>query len=426
MVKKIRELINYLLLNPLFLSSIILCFLFYTGVINPNNKNSFISLIPISEIKELEGIVVSAPVKSLTNENYYFIDLNVTAVKSKENIYSQGKGIIKLLLKSDFVESLYPNKLNSKSKRNLLIESGLNIKLVVKSLNEDLFLVTDILDSFYEKSFKGRIFYFRALCRLNFKRLLNSWGNAGGLLLALLSGSKEYTDTSLNLSFKRAGLSHILALSGMHLSLFGSLGFFVAKRFSSKKKAYNTKMLLILLFVWFAGFTPSLLRAFIFSIIIYILTALHIKKINDISSLSLCFLIHSAIQPTHIQTPAFMLSYGALFGIITVGSFFKGKLSKIFALKIVDNFCDSFGAQICTFPILIHLFGEVAPIGVISSLIVSPLLTIFLYTGLIGIIICMIIPFLSPAFNDIIDVIYNIISNFIVYFSSFPLITLRN
>ena len=197
-------------------------------------------------------------------------------------------------------------------------------------------------------------------------------------------------------------------------------------RFSSKKKAYNTKMLLILLFVWFAGFTPSLLRAFIFSIIIYILSALHIKKINDISSLSLCFLIHSAIQPTHIQTPAFMLSYGALFGIITVGSFFKEKLSKIFALKIVATFCDSFGAQICTFPILIYLFGEVAPIGVISSLIVSPLLTIFLYTGLIGIIICMIIPFLSPAFNDIIDVIYNIISNLIVYFSSFPLITLRN
>ena len=244
MVKKIRELINYLLLNPLFLSSIILCFLFYTGVINSNNKNSFVSLIPISEIKELEGIVVSAPVKSLTNENYYFIDLNVTAVKSKENIYSQGKGIIKLLLKSDFVESLYPNKLNSKSKRNLLIESGLNIKLVVKSLNEDLFLVTDILDSFYEKSLKGRIFYFRALCRLNFKRLLNSWGNAGGLLLALLSGSKD----DVNNEFTTVGVAFDNFEDGsMDYKFFSYEGPFPENKFVENKLPLSIKELKVYL-----------------------------------------------------------------------------------------------------------------------------------------------------------------------------------
>ena len=46
------------------------------------------------------------------------------------------------------------------------------------------------------------------------------WGSAGGLLLALLSASKEYTSSAFSDAFRLAGLSHILALSGMHVSIF--------------------------------------------------------------------------------------------------------------------------------------------------------------------------------------------------------------
>ena len=49
------------------------------------------------------------------------------------------------------------------------------------------------------------------------------WNEAGGLFLALISGIREYTDQSAADSFRRAGLSHILALSGMHLSLFSGI-----------------------------------------------------------------------------------------------------------------------------------------------------------------------------------------------------------
>ena len=71
---------------------------------------------------------------------------------------------------------------------------------------------------------------FRALCRLYFKRMMFAWGSAGGLLLALLCGARDFTESETADAFRMAGLSHILALSGMHLSLFYGLAAFAGKK----------------------------------------------------------------------------------------------------------------------------------------------------------------------------------------------------
>ena len=81
----------------------------------------------------------------------------------------------------------------------------------------------------------GKIQKSRAFCRLEFKRMMFSWGKAGGFLLALLSGSKEYLDIDLVENFKKSGLSHILALSGMHLSLLSGIAAFIGKKIGIKK-----------------------------------------------------------------------------------------------------------------------------------------------------------------------------------------------
>jgi len=69
-------------------------------------------------------------------------------------------------------------------------------------------------------------------------------------------------------AFRNAGLSHILALSGMHLSLVSGIAFFAGMRLFGKTKSYIFQFCAVSLFVWFAGFSPSLLRAFLCSVLL--------------------------------------------------------------------------------------------------------------------------------------------------------------
>ena len=120
-----------------------------------------------------------------------------------------------------------------------------------------------------------------------FKRLMYKWGNAGGLLLALLCGAREYTDIAIAENFKNAGLSHVLALSGMHLSMFSSIAVLIGNKIGRKKLTYAIRIIVLILFVWFAGFSPSLLRAFICSTLTLI--ALMSSSKNPDMLLILCF-----------------------------------------------------------------------------------------------------------------------------------------
>ena len=103
------------------------------------------------------------------------------------------------------------------------------------------------------------------------------WGNAGGLLLALLSSSKEYTSFEFSNAFRLAGLSHILALSGMHVSIFSTLTEKSFFKIFGKNKTNFLSLIIVLLFVWFAGIAPSLTRAMISTIIIFIAAKLNLK-----------------------------------------------------------------------------------------------------------------------------------------------------
>jgi len=101
----------------------------------------------------------------------------------------------------------------------------------------------------------------RALLRFAFMRMLYGWGNAGGLLLALLAADKAFLPQNCTEAFRNAGLAHILALSGMHLSLIGTAALQGGRLFGHKKRALYFSLAAVCAFVWFAGSAPSLNRA---------------------------------------------------------------------------------------------------------------------------------------------------------------------
>lgn len=410
--------------NPIIYSCLICAVLFYSGIIKISEKSSFHSLVPESKIVSVSGEIAGSPVK-LSSNDLYSVRLKAESVISSDGIKSSAEGIAQVFLPSSIVEALYPGKLFSTSKNtgNFICEPGnvveLNGKFSSKK-NNSIFYCSNGKALYWNSSPKGKMNYGRAVCRLQLKRMLYAWGEAGGLLLALLTGSKEYTDKFTADSFRKAGLSHILALSGMHLSIFAGISLFFDKKLKNYKYKIISKPVSIILFVWFAGLSPSLLRAFICSTISFFQQITKVRKYSMINILCASFLIQSCLTPSDIYNTGFILSYSALAGILILSQFFNKILIPFIPLKISSSISASTAAQVFTAPVSLVLFGTFCPFGIIASSIVSPLITIFIYVGLILITINLIFPDLLNISGIFVNFLYTVIKNIVILFSRLP------
>jgi competence protein ComEC len=247
-----------------------------------------------------------------------------------------------------------------------------------------------------------------------------SWGSGGGLLLALLCGAREYTEAATSEAFRRAGLSHILALSGMHLSMFSAIALFFGSRTGVRKLTFILRITALFGFVWFAGFSPSLVRAFICALLTIAATIAGAQKPDMLSILCFSFLLQSALCPQDIHNAAFILSYGALAGILFTSSFFNRFYSKLTPRTVAGSLSAATGAQTFTAPISLKLFGSFSPIGIISATVVSPFVTVFIYSGLLLIILSLIFPILSKPSGIFINLQYTVIKYIVNIFSLVP------
>ena len=417
--------LDKLLRRPVLFAVFISCFVLYSGFFKISSKNPAVFLFAAEEICQIEGKILSSPVKT-SSDKYYFCDFMLTKVFKENYAASSAKGIIKLYIPKQDIEALYPDHLYSTSNANKtktsIFESGLFASFT-GTFNQDLcFYSKNCKEVFWKKDFAGRLSYFRAVCRLNFKRLMYKWGGAGGFLLALLCGSKDFLEKITAEAFRKAGLSHILALSGMHLSLFSSLALFTGKKTGSIRISYLLQLIVISIFVWFAGLSPSLLRAFICTLLSVIAAISGISWIKTFDILCISFLIQCAVCPSHIQNAGFLLSYGALAGICLLSSFFHRLFVRVIPDKVSSSFSASLAAQSLTAPISLLLFGSFAPVGIIATMFISPLVTYFIYFGLFLIILTLVFPILQFPSAFFMNFLYTMIKNLVLFFSRAPLL----
>ena len=417
------------LLKPVFLSSLICLFVFYSGLFNIPDRKSPRSLLKTEEITFVSGKIVSSPAKT-GNGSYYSASLSLESAADARQYKSSANGLIKVMIPAALAEAYSPGKLFSQSRKkdspgapgvqqNFLFESGAYCSFRGR-LSEKGFYVRECKAAWWPPTSRGRLAHLRALFRLQFKRLMYSWGSGGGLLLALLCGAREYTDTDTQDSFRRAGLSHILALSGMHLSMFSAIAMFFGKRAGIKKLTFVLRIVTLIAFVWFAGFSPSLTRAFICAMLMIAASIAGAKKPDMFSILCFSFLLQSAICPQDIHSVAFILSYGALAGILLTSRFFNMFYSKFSPRMIASSLSAATGAQTVTAPISLKIFGAFSPIGIVSSTVVSPFITIFIYSGLLLILLSLIFPFLAKPSGIFINLQYTVITYIVSFFSLVP------
>lgn len=439
-------------LPPVRIAAVILALALYARLVKPADPHTFRCCMPLDKLGSVSGLVASNPSKT-SSGRFYSLLLDAERAGSADMSCS-ARGRVRLLVPSELVEALYPGKLFSLSKKDVPVEQGASLVCTVRRVKESSDAGTPttsaggartvsaataarraksdtpsvpvfIAETTSFAGWKNGICRLRALSRLYLKRVLYAWGDAGGLLLALVSGSREYTDEKLAQAFQNAGLAHILALSGMHLSLFISAASF-SKFLVGKKAASALSLILMCAFMWFAGASPSLVRAFLCVFVALIARFLFIELSEKGSFDCLCaaFIVQTALLHADIYSAAFMLSYAAIAGILLISPLVRPFLCSFLPQKLAESASATAGAWLATSPLTAVLFGHIAPVGLISSIIVTPLASVFFIAGCIGVFFCLILPFLLYPLNGIMHMLYAALKYAVLFFARFKPIDL--
>ena len=412
--------------NFFLLPALLLAALLYLKICPVQTAKPYYSLVPLNDAAAFEGRVAKSPVKLGGKRKSFKLTLNLSRVWSKNGLAAAAEGQADVYLPAELCEIYQPGKLYTAwrgSKADFLLDQGARVRLeagpaVFKKAAS--FESKKIISCSYDGGLWGSLQKIRALSRLHFARLMFAWGEAGGLLLALLSGSRDYLDSGAGDAFRLAGLSHILALSGMHLSLIGGLAFAFGKKAAGKKAALALEFFCMLAFVWFAGKSPSLFRALLCSLCALCSGLFKLKARSGLNSLALVFIIHCSLFAADAFELSFMLSYGALFGILAFNEFVAKRLLRSFPSGAGSSLASSVGAQLATAPISLKFFGLVAPGGVAASAALSPLVTLFVYAGLFCVFVSLAFPFAAPFCGGLLGFLYELISRAVFFFAKIP------
>ncbi|MBO4323320.1 MAG: ComEC/Rec2 family competence protein [Clostridia bacterium] len=224
--------------------------------------------------------------------------------------------------------------------------------------------------------------------------LLKEGGTSPDVALAVVIGDASRLDEEEKNNFRLTGIAHIFAVSGMHVGLlFLSLSFVF--RFIKIKRGIKSAIIFLALAFYsgVCGFSASSLRAALMCGA-YLFARSIGEKPDGVNALSLAAAIVALISPTDVLGVGYILSFTVSLSILAVSppirrktAFLGEKFSLAFAVLIA--------AELAAFPISVIYFGYFPTVALIANLLFIPIITATYYLLWAGIIIDLILPFLS-------------------------------
>lgn len=219
------------------------------------------------------------------------------------------------------------------------------------------------------------------------------------LLTGILIGNKDNLSKDVQESFRNSNLSHMLAVSGAHVTyVILGITFILKKSKINKRISKIITIVLLILFIYLTGGTPSVTRACIMAIYI-IFASLIYKKPNILASISISLLIILIINPYKILDVGMQLSYGGTLGIILLNKILKEKIkfpkskNKIInklITSIKEMMIVSISANLIIFPIVAYHYNTISLTFLISNILAGPILGLIIILGFITIFISFI------------------------------------
>ncbi|MCP5322652.1 MAG: ComEC/Rec2 family competence protein [Candidatus Paracaedibacteraceae bacterium] len=224
-------------------------------------------------------------------------------------------------------------------------------------------------------------------------------GQKGEIAIALITGYRNGIASSIREEFAGSGIAHILAISGLHLSLIGGLMFlifrrglgffaFIALHWPLKKIAAVLGLLCGFFYLKISGESIPTVRAFIMLGLIMLGIVLDKEPIS-LRSVAWAAVVILGFKPESIYSPSFQMSFAAVSGLIGVYEYFREHSWKIYThqnnswhkkilMYLGGATLSSLIASLATLPFIIHTFHRFSWHSIEANLIAIPLMSFWI------------------------------------------------
>ncbi len=215
------------------------------------------------------------------------------------------------------------------------------------------------------------------------------------IMSGMVFGDKNAIDKDINALFQRNGISHILAISGLHISFIAMGVYYLLRRIPIPLiLTAIISELFIILYAIMVGFSSSAFRAVIM-ISIFLLSKIFKRTYDLLTSLSVACILTILMEPGLIFDCGFLLSFTAIVGMgVLLPVLNKAFLPKN---KILKNLVSCIAVFFTTLPVLLYFYYEVPIYAILLNLIVIPLSSPLMGLSFILLMLADTIPFLPDA-----------------------------
>ncbi len=219
-------------------------------------------------------------------------------------------------------------------------------------------------------------------------------GDIGAVITGICFGEDEALSSAAKQDFRACNVSHLFAVSGLHLSiLIQAILWFLKRLRMSRRLRGGVCVMLVLFFSALVGWTPSVFRAAVLCVIV--VAGECARRQADVrNSLGLALFVLLVAQPFAAYDAGLLLSFLATFGLLFVAPVLRRALSEIkvpkWFLPLWKPFCVSLAvslsATFSTLPVMVLYFGQLSLVGVLANLIMTVPAAMLLITGWLSVL----------------------------------------
>lgn len=226
--------------------------------------------------------------------------------------------------------------------------------------------------------------------------------DTSGFAKALLLGDRTGIDYETNTAFKLSGISHVIAVSGLHVTIL-----FTLINILCFKRRWLVALLgipTLVLFAAVAGFSPSITRACIMQCLMIVAMLLN-KEYDGPTELAFSCFVMLALNPLVITSVSFQLSVGCIIGILPFQAGISEYLSALLSVGkgkrfdklkrwFVSSLSVTLSSMVLTSPLVAQYFGAVSLVGALTNLLTLWVIS-FIFYGIMA--VCILSTFWSAA-----------------------------
>jgi len=226
---------------------------------------------------------------------------------------------------------------------------------------------------------------------------------SAALLAGLLLGERTALPRETDEGFRRAGVYHLLAVSGFNVALLASSVFATLALVGVPRRAAALAAAIALIaFALVVGGQPSVLRATVMGLLL-LLSVLLERESQVMNALALAAFLLLLWDPGNLRDPGFALSFAATAGLVYLGPSLADRLAtRGWPSWLAQSLAVSAGAQLAVTPVMLTYFNQFSVIGVVANLFVVPLAAPATTLGMLALLLSLVSHTLAGLCFDVV------------------------